>query len=354
MFFRRTASLVGLDIGSSAVKAVELDQTGNGYRVSAIGSEPLPPHSIVEGAFRDAPAVAEAIRRVFDRTRIKTREVVVSVPGTAVMVKKITMPLMSDDELAESIHWEAAQHIPFDIQEVNLDYQVLQAGSDGIDQGTMELLLVAAKKEHIADCTGVIALAGRVPVVVDVDAFALQNAFEANYGVDMAGTTVLINAGASAVNVNIVKGGRSLFTRDTSIGGNACTEALQKDLSLTFEDADLLKRGVSAGGVTFEEAVPTIRAVSENLLQEIEKTIDFFKSTAVSDHIDQFVLSGGAAGMQGFGTALEHWFELPVSSLDPFRQIAFDTKGVSEDQQREFGSTAAVAVGLALRRVDDR
>ncbi len=354
MFFRRTASLVGLDIGSSAVKAVELDQSGNGYRVSAIGSEPVPPHSVVEGACRDSRAVAEAIRRVFDRTRIKTRNVAASVPGNGVMIKKIALPVMSDDELAESIRWEAAQLIPFDLQDVNLDYQILQAGSDGSDHATMEILLVAAKKEKIADFTDVITLAGRVPVVVDVDAFALQNAFEANYGNDMAGTTILINAGASAVNVNIVKGGRSQFTRDTSIGGNACTEAIQKDLSLTFDDADLLKRGVSAGGATFADAVPTIRAVTENLLLEIEKTIDFFKSTAVSGRIDRLVLSGGAAGIQGFESAIENWFELPVSVLDPFRRIAFDTTGVSENQQRELASTAAVAVGLALRRAGDR
>jgi len=160
---------------------------------------------------------------------------------------------MTEAELSESIYWEAEQYIPFDIQDVNLDYQILDPGTGADSKGTMEVLLVAAKKEKIADYTGVIAQAGRVPVVVDVDAFALQNAFEMNYGNDPNAVVVLLNAGASAININIITGDQSVFTRDISMGGNAYTEAVQKELNLPFDAAEALKKGEAVDGVTFQE-----------------------------------------------------------------------------------------------------
>ena len=351
-FFRRTKSLVGLDIGSSAVKAVELRQAASGYKVAAIGSEPVPPHCIVDGAIVDGGAVADVIRQVFEKNNFKATAVVGSLSGNAVIVKKIVLPQMTEEELAEAIYWEAEQYIPFDIQDVNLDYQMLAVGPDDADRDTMAVLLVAAKKEKIADYTGVISQAGRVPVVVDVDAFALQNAYEANYGIDLARVVVLVNAGASAI--NIIEGGQSLFTRDISIGGNAYTEALQKELGLSFEKADLVKRGVPVEGTRADDVDPIIRTVTETLLLEIERTFDFFKATAASDRIDELVVSGGAAGIDGFNQAFEARFNLPVTAFDPFRQIAFDTSKFSAERRAELAPTIAVAVGLALRQVNDR
>src|SRR5207249_9535613 len=187
------------------------------------------------------------------------------------------------------------QYIPFDIQDVNLDYQVLDAGTGPESKGTMDVLLVAAKKEKIADYTGVIAQAGRVPIVVDVDVFALQNAYEANYGLDPQTVVVLLNAGASAININILTGDQSLFTRDISIGGNAYTEAIQKELNLPFDAAEQLKHGVAVNGTHFEDVRPILHAMTENVLLEIQKTFDFFKATAASDRIDRIVLSRGAS-----------------------------------------------------------
>src|SRR5580765_2622294 len=236
--FGKPKSVVGLDIGSSAVKAVELKASGKGYRVTAIASEPVPPDSIVDGAIIDGGAVAEAIKRLFAQKAFKTKEVAASLSGNAVIVKKISLPVMTEQELSDSIYWEAEQYIPFDIQDVSLDYQILDAGTGADSKGTMEVLLVAAKKEKIADYLGVITQAGKVPVVVDVDAFALQNAFEMNYGNDPNAVVVLLNAGASATNINILNGDQSVFTRDLSIGVNAYTEALQKELNLPFELAN--------------------------------------------------------------------------------------------------------------------
>jgi type IV pilus assembly protein PilM len=351
--FRKAKSLVGLDIGSSAVKAVELKPAGKGYKVSAFGSEPVPPDSIVDGAIIDGGAVAEAIRRVFTGRGIKTRDVVASLSGNAVIVKKITLPQMTDSELAESIYWEAEQYIPFDIQDVNLDYQILDAG-DTAGKGTMDVLLVAAKKEKIADYTGVISQAGRSAVVVDVDAFALQNAYEVNYGIESSAVVVLLNAGASATNINILNGDQSVFTRDISIGGNAYTEALQKELSLPFELADQLKRGLPVDGVTFDDARPVLRAVSENVMLEIQKTFDFFKATAASDRIDRIMVSGGASRAEGFTEMLGERFEAPIEPFDPFKRVAFDVKKFNVESAADVAPTVAVAVGLALRRVGDR
>jgi type IV pilus assembly protein PilM len=351
--FRKAKALVGLDIGSSAVKAVELKPAGKGYKVTGFGSEPIPPDSIVDGAIIDASAVADAIRRLFDSRGIKTKEVAASLSGNAVIVKKITLPVMTEAELAESIYWEAEQYIPFDIQDVNLDYQILDKG-DASGGKTMEVLLVAAKKEKIADYTGVIAQAGRAAVVVDVDAFALQNAYEVNYGLQPGAVVVLLNAGASATNINILQGDQSVFTRDISIGGNAYTEALQREMSLPYESADTLKRGLPVEGASYDDARPVLRAVTENMMLEIQKTFDFFKATAASDRIDRIVLSGGASRAEAFTEMLTERFEAPVEPFDPFKKIGFEPDRLGVHDADNLVPTAAVAVGLALRRTGDR
>ena len=352
--FRRAKSLVGLDIGSSAVKAVELKPAGKGFKVAAFGSEPVPPDSIVDGAIIDGGAVADAIRRLFTSGAIKTKDVAASLSGNAVIVKKISLPQMSQAELAESIYWEAEQYIPFDIQDVNLDYQILDRGDATSGKGTMDVLLVAAKKEKIADYTGVIAQAGRSAVVVDVDAFALQNAYEVNYGIDPNAVIVLLNAGASATNINILQGDQSVFTRDISIGGNAYTDALQRELNVPYETADALKRGLHVEGYSMELARPTIRAVTENVLLEIQKTFDFFRGTTGSDRIDRLVVSGGASRVDGFVDMLAERFDSHVELFDPFKKVSFDADKFGVMSAADVQATSAVAVGLALRKVGDR
>jgi type IV pilus assembly protein PilM len=350
--FGRSKPLVGLDIGSSAVKAIELKPAGKAYRVAAFGSEAVPPDSIVDGAIIDGTAVVEAIRRLFEGRNIKTKEVAASLSGNAVIVKKISLPSMTEAELAESIYWEAEQYIPFDIQDVNLDYQILDRAEAG-GKSTMDVLLVAAKKEKIADYTGVIGQAGRVAVVIDVDAFALQNAYEVNYGTEPGAVVVLLNAGASATNINILHGDQSVFTRDISTGGNAYTEALQKELNLPFDQADQLKRGLAVDGVTFDDARPVLRAVTENVMLEVQKTFDFFKASAASDRITRIVVSGGASRAEGFTEMLAERFQAPVEAFDPFKRVAFDASKFNVSSA-DVGPTAAVAVGLALRRAGDR
>src|SRR4029453_6292646 len=353
-FFAKDKTIVGLDIGSSAVKAVELKPAGKGYKVTAFGAEPVPPDAIVDGAIIDAGSVADAIKRVFEGNKaFKSKDVCASLSGNAVIVKKITLPVMTENELAESIYWEAEQYIPFDIQDVNLDYQILDPGTGLDSRGSMDVLLVAAKKDKIRDHPSVIAQAGRTPVIVDVDAFALQNAYEVNYGLEPGRVVVLLNAGASAININILQGDQSVFTRDISMGGNAYTEAVQKELDLPFDTAEQLKKGIPVDGATFEDAQPVLRAVTENVLLEIQKTFDFFKASASTDHIDRIVLSGGASRVDGFRDMLEDRFGTPVEEFDPFKAVAWDPAKLGAPSA-DHAATAAVAVGLALRKVADR
>jgi type IV pilus assembly protein PilM len=354
VLFRRTKSLVGLDIGSSSVKAIELKAAGKGFRVSALGVEAVPPDSIVDGAIIDGGAVADAVRRLFANKKFKAKDVVASLSGNSVIVKKITLPTMTEGELSESIYWEAEQYIPFDIQDVNLDYEILDPGTGHDSQGSMEVLLVAAKKDKIADYTNVIAQAGKTPVIVDVDVFALQNAFEANYGFEPGAVVAILNAGASAININILSGSQSVFTRDVSMGGNAFTEAVQKELNLPYESAEQLKKGQDVDGATYEDARAVLRAMTDNVLLEVEKTFDFFKATASSDRIDRIMLSGGASRVEGFAESLRERFGTEVESFDPFRQVACDAKKLGIENTDDYASVAAVAMGLALRKVGDR
>jgi len=354
--FRRTPkAVVGLDIGSSAVKAVELKPSGKSYRVAAFASESVPADSIVDGAIIDADAVVSTIKKLFDKTpAFKTKKVCASLSGNTVIVKKITLPVMTEAELRDSIYWEAEQYIPFDIQDVNLDYQILDAGTGPDSRGSMEVLLVAAKKEKIGDYTSVITQAGRQPVVMDVDAFALQNAYEVNYGLEPAKIVVLLNAGASAININVLQGDQSVFTRDISIGGNAYTEAVQKELGLPFEVAEQLKKGIPVDGATFEDAQPVLRAVTENVLLEVQKTLEFFKAAASVDHIDRVVLSGGVSRIEGLRERLQERLQAPVEHFDPFKVVSWDAKKLGGTDAADVSATAAVAVGLALRQVGDR
>src|SRR5688500_7088197 len=228
--------------------------------------EPLPPEAIVDGAIMDSGAVIEAIQRVFSAQKIKTTDVATAVSGNAVIVKKISLPQMSTEELAESIHWEAEQYIPFDIQDVALDYEVIEGGGSG---GNMDVLLVAVKKDKISDYTSAISQAGKNCQVVDVDVFALQNCYEINYGIDPGRVIALLNVGASIMNINIVNGATSIFNRDIEGGGNQYKDAIQKDLNLSFDQAEALTRGTRAAGAAPETRAPALQGGSENIAPQL-------------------------------------------------------------------------------------
>jgi type IV pilus assembly protein PilM len=352
--FAKKSGLVGVDIGSSAVKAVEIRVGGKArdeFELLNIGIEPLPPEAIVDGAIMDSGAVIDSIQRLFQDSRIKTAEVATGVSGNAVIVKKISLPQMSPEELAESIHWEAEQYIPFDIQDVSLDYEVIEGAGSG---GNMDVLLVAVKKDKISEYTSAITQAGKIASVVDVDVFALQNCYEANYGVDPSRLVALLNIGASIMNINVVKGSVSVFNRDIGAGGNQYTDAIQKELNLSFEQAEALKKGEQVEGASRDSLQPILQAVSENIAMEIQKTFDFFRATSQEDRIDQIYLSGGTAKIAGLRELLSDRFAAPVELLNPFLNVRYNEKEFNPDFLEDIGPSAAIAVGLAVRRVGDR
>lgn len=351
MFFSKSKNVVGLDIGSSAIKLVELkEKKGGAYSLVKMGVERLSPEAIVDGSIMDSSMVVDTISRLNTEKAVKNSNYATSLSGHSVIIKKITLPAMSPEELAESIQWEAEQYIPFDINDVNLDYVPLTAPGTG---DNVDVILVAVKKEKINDYTSVISQTGKVAVLVDVDAFALQNCYEMNHEVEEGKVLALVNAGASVTNVNVLSGSNSLFWRDITFGGNQYTDAIQRELSLSFEAAEELKRGRPQGEHTIQQVIPILNSVSEDFAGELRKTLDFFTATSGAERVDEIVLAGGGSGVLNLDAILRDKFGIPVSIMDPFRRVTVDESQFSPEELAEIAPSMAIAVGLAIRKVGD-
>ena len=351
MFFSKSKNVVGLDIGSSAIKLVELkEKKGGTYQLLKMGVERLSPEAIVDGSIMDSSMVVETISRLNSEKGVKNSNYATSLSGHSVIIKKISLPAMSPDELAESIQWEAEQYIPFDINDVNLDYVPLTTPGTG---DNIEVILVAVKKEKINDYTSVISQTNKAPVLVDVDAFALQNCYEMNYDVNENRVLALVNIGASVTNVNVLSGTNSLFWRDITFGGNQYTDAIQRELSLSFEQAEELKRGKTVGDHTIQQVIPILNSVSEDFAGELRKTLDFFTATSGAERVDEIVLAGGGSGVLNLDATLRDKFSIPVSIMDPFRNVTVDEGEFNPEELAEIGPSMAIAVGLAIRKLGD-
>src|SRR5215831_16197415 len=297
MFAKAKKSLVGLDIGSSSVKAVELQRKGGSLHLSSLGYENLQADTVVDGQIMELNNVSDVITSIFNEHKIKTTKVAAGVSGHSVIVKNIVVPPMSEEELHESFSWHAEEHIPFDIADVNLDYQITGNSNDALS-----VLLAACKSDKIANVKQAIQLAGKQPVVIDVDAFALQNCYEVNYQPRDGDVVALLNIGAATMNINILNGSRSIFARDASVGGSQYTNLLQKELGLTFEQAEAVKRGMPLPeGIEHRDIQPIIETVSDILGLEIQKTMDFYRATSEDGEsaIQKILISGGGSKLPG-------------------------------------------------------
>ncbi|HEU4796114.1 MAG TPA: type IV pilus assembly protein PilM [Pyrinomonadaceae bacterium] len=343
-------NLVGLDIGSSSVKAVELGKKGAALQLLNLGFENLQTDTIVDGQIMELNNVSNVIAQIFSEHQIRTTRVAAGVSGHSVIVKNIVLPQMSQEELQESFSWHAEEHIPFDIADVNLDYELT-----GKSQDALHVLMAACKSDKIANVKQAIQLAGKQPVIIDVDAFALQNCYEVNYRPRPGEIVALLNIGAATMNINILNGTRSIFARDASVGGSQYTSLLQKELGLSFEQAESVKRGMALPeSVEPRPIQPIIEAVSETLALEVKKTVDFYRATAQDGDaaIQKILIAGGGSKLPGLADFLGKRFEIPVEVFDPFRQIEVDSRKFDPDYMREIVPEMAVAVGLALRGVD--
>ncbi|MFQ5739620.1 MAG: type IV pilus assembly protein PilM [Acidobacteriota bacterium] len=347
----KAKTLAGVDIGTSSVKIAALRRTRkDAFELEALAVEALPPDSIVDGVIISKLAVAEAIERIFKSQRIRNERIATSICGHSVIVKKVDVPSQSEHELNQSIQWEAEQYIPFDISEVNLDYQILGKTGDG---SRMEVLLVVAKRDKITDYTSVLSMAGKRPVVVDIDAFALQNVFEVNYRPEKRKVVALLDIGATTMSVSIVMGREFLFTRDIAMGGNHYTELLQKELNISFEEAERYKAGQAPSEELKGKTDTVVDSVSEILTLEVQKTFDFFQTTAHSGGIHEIYLSGGASRTHGLREYLQDKLQSPVEHLNPLKDIRVDKDKFPDSLTTDLAMDFAIAVGLALRTERD-
>jgi type IV pilus assembly protein PilM len=346
-------SLMGLDIGSSSVKVVEVAPRGNGFELLHMGITPLPHDAIVEGAFLNASAIADAIRAAVKKSGAKAKQVAAAVSGHSVIVKKITVPAMTPAELEESIRWEAEQYIPFDVNEVNLDFEILQAGDA---ERPMEVLLVAAKRDMIDDYVNLINEAGLQPSVIDVAGFAVENAFEANYGGRAHDVVGVVNIGAQTSTINVLAGGVPTFTRDVAVGGNQYTAEIQRALSVSFDEAERIKIGETrrrdSQDVVPHEVEQAMRSITNNLVSEIARSLDFFSATAADVRIQKVYLAGGSSRVSGLESAFRERTGLDVELMNPLARMLPSSRFESEYLD-QVGPALGVGVGLALRRVDE-
>jgi type IV pilus assembly protein PilM len=353
MLFGKKKSVAGLDVGSSAIKMVELDGKMNSLSLVSLGFENLPDDTIVDGQIMELNTVSEVIQNICTNHNITANEVVTGVSGHSVIIKNIVLPPMSKEELEESIDWHAEEHIPYDLADVSLDYQITSENSEATS-----VLIAACKRERIDNIKQAIQLSGRQPVVIDVDTFALQNCYEVNYQPDESQIVTLLNIGASTMNVNIVQGTRSLFTRDITVGGSQFTDVLQRSLGISFQQAEAVKRGVmeASEGIEEKSIEPLMNDVTEIVALEIQKTFDFYRATNEDSEIvvQKILISGGGSKLKGLAEDLSARLELPVEVLDPFRQIKVDTRKFDPDYLSEIMPEMAVAVGLAVRGVELR
>ncbi len=348
-------SVVGLDIGSGAIKLVQLKKTKRGYLLQRFGILPLDPELIVDGAVMDASQVVLAIKELIAKESVRIKNVALSVSGHSLIVKKISLPLMTEEELQESIKWEAEQFIPFDINDVNIDFHVLQTSeTQRAEEGQMPVLLVAVKKDKLKEYTNLVMEAGLNPVIGDVDAFALENAYTENYDVKEGETIALVNMGASVMNINILKGGVFSFTRDISIGGKQYNEALQREMDLSFDQAERAKRVEEVEGVDPNQVNDIIQRLNSEMVSEVVRSFDYFKTTSPNETIDRILLSGGSAKLPEMTALLTERSGIPVELFNPFNRIEVPPDLFDADFIAQMAPQAAVGVGLALRRMGDR
>ena len=343
---------IGLDIGSSSVKAVQVRRSKRGLQLQAFGMEPLMPQTIVDGTIMDQGAVVEAIRILWDRLRLRQKDVAIAIAGHSVIIKKINLPPMSRSELQEQIPYEAEHHIPFSKDDVEIDYEVVNPHNPS---GQMELILVAAKKDVVHDYAAVVREAALQPKVLDVAAFTAQNGFEVNYDLGLGETAVLINVGAAISNINVIRDNVSVFTRDVTVGGNSFTEEIQKQLGVSADEAEAYKVGGSYDerGVVPQEVERVVEGVAEVMAGEFQRSIDFFLATAVDTTVSKICLSGGSAKVAALHRAIERRSRLSVEVVDAWRRVEIDPK-LDASYLAAHSPEALVGLGLALRAPNDK
>ncbi|CAN2045163.1 type IV pilus assembly protein PilM [Candidatus Magnetomoraceae bacterium gMMP-1] len=350
MLFGKKKNLVGLDIGSRSIKAGEVIESKEVRIIKRFGMIDIPQNIIYEGMVKDADALAEALSQLFSTYHIKQKNVAISVAGYSVIVKRINLPTMTEDELYNRIQYEAEQYIPFDIKDVNLDFQIL--GESEHNPGQMSVVLVAAKKDMINDYLHILDMVGITPCVIDVDCFALQNIYEINYSDDEA--VALIDVGANKTNLNILKDRVSLFMRDVSLGGEQITKEIMSRVECTFDEAEELKQTGESELMSNSEFTEITSSTTMYWCSEIKRAIEFFYSTYSDIPLKKILLSGGGSNVKGFKSLLSAETSLEVEFIDPFQSFEVDSMMFDNSYLKRIAPQAGICLGLAMRKMGDK
>ena len=353
--FSSKKQLAGLDIGSSSLKLAEIDSTAKGYTLHSFHQIPLPKGVVNDGILEEPQILSSKIKELFVLSGSKRRNVVTSLSGNSVISQKVTFMAMTPDELRGLIQDEAGKYLPFDsMEDVSYDFQIL--GENEFNPAQMDVMLVAAKTETVDSFADAIKSAGLTAAIMDVDSFALETMYEENYDFEADDVAVLVNIGASMTNINIVRNGGSILRRDFTLGGNHITEGLQQSMGLTsFEEAERIKiQGLEDDADAKERLLDNLLVSIDPICSEIERSIDYFRSTYGGTEIKVILLSGGSASIPGLTENLKQRLKIQTEIVNPFKKIGYNQKQFTTEEIKKIGPSAAVCVGLALRKLGDK
>ncbi len=337
--------VVGVDIGSHAVKVCQLKRTDKAYSVISVGSALLPEGAVDDGTLNEPEVVGEAIADLFKNLKIKSKKVGFSISGYSVIVKKVNLAVMDDSTLEEHIMAEAEQYIPFDIQDVYLDFQDLKTNTE--ENERTDVMLVAAKKDIVDDYLEMLENIGLQATIVDVDGFALENTYE--YNTPKSENVALVDIGASKMNINIISSGVSVVARDIVVGSRQLTEHIQNRFDLEFDEAEAIKLGHQPAGDRKAEIETIFSSVCTQWVLEIKKAIDLYHSNYPESPLKKLVLSGGGSKVTGLIDFLANETGLEVELFNPFANMTSNDKKIDRDYLKIVGPEMAIASGIAIR-----
>jgi type IV pilus assembly protein PilM len=351
MFFKKKHRLIGLDIGSRTLKVAEIAETKKGHTLQNFGTIDIKPGLIEEGTIKDPEAVAASIRELFKNVKLKDQNIAISIGGYSIIVKKVNVQTMTEDELQETIHFEAEQYIPFDISDVNLDFQIL--GESEHNPNQMSVLLVAAKKEMINEYINLTQMSGLNTCIIDVDAFALQNIYEFNYAPEDE-NVALLDIGAGKTSLNILKGNSSVFMRDVPLGCGQINDKIISLVNCSLEEAEEIKHSQQPEQISLKDLKEIVSSVVADWCTEIKRALDFFYSTYPEDQITKIILSGGGSNIEEFRQLLAAETSAKVETINPFENFSVDNDRFDSSYLEQIASQAAICMGLAMRKIGDK
>ena len=347
--------LVGLDIGSSSIKLAEVISNSKGHYLNRFCEVPLPKGVIIDGILADASIMSLKIKEIFKLARCGRKGIVTSLAGNSVIIKKVTLEKMNETELRDLIRDEAGKYLPFEnMDDVNYDFQIL--GENNYNPNQMDIVIVAAKKEIVNSYLDAVTVSGQNVDILDVAPFVLETLYGINYEFDNEEIVVLINIGANTTGINVVKGGVSVFTRDFALAGNSITEAIQEKNKVTFEEAEKLKVGGLPEGSEGDnlDLKNNILQFAQPICMEIERSIDYFRSTFGGEDIKQILLAGGSARIPNLAKHLSEMLNVKTEVMDPFLKINYNKRNIDIKNLENIKPVAAAAIGLGLRKIGDK